>query len=96
MGRMGAVSRGVVIFQGFNKKQVDRYRNFGKGGNVTGFKCQYQYIVALICTDVKIKLKFLCDEVIAGETVFTALIFKERPSRWLSQLNSNVKVGQSL
>ena len=35
---MGAgVPRGVVIFQGFNKKQVDRYRNFGKGGDVTGF-----------------------------------------------------------
>ena len=57
---------------------------------------QYQYIVVLSCTDVKIRLKFLCDEAFAGETVFTALIFKERASRWLSQLKTNVKVGWSL
>ena len=68
----------------------------GKGTNVTGFESQYEYIVALICTDVKIRLKFLCDEVIAGETVFKALIFKERVSKWLSQLKTNVKVGWSL
>ena len=43
-----------------------------------------------ICTDVKIRLKFLCDEVIAGETVFNSLIFKALLSRWLSQLKTNV------
>ena len=71
------INAGCLLFKVFNKKQVDRYRNFRKGTYVTGFKNQYQYIVVLICTDVKIRLKFLCDEVIAGETVFNSLIFKE-------------------
>ena len=32
-----------LLFKVFNRKQVDRYRNIGKGTNVTGFKSQYQY-----------------------------------------------------
>ena len=72
---------------------VDRTEILTKWADVIRNKGRFKYIVPLFITVVVFNNISFFDEISAGFSAATTLNFKDSPSRWLSQLKTNVKVG---